>query len=284
MQIKIVIGTVAFMLTMIILGFAVLREPGRLEEFSHAYTGRSIETGARLFQSNCATCHGIDGRAEQCFDAAGNQIGCQGLPLNYAPLLCGDRSQRMQALNWEGSKQAFIHTTIAAGRFGTVMPTWSEQFGGPMRDDQVQDVTLYVLNWESEELCSEPIVTFDWPEEVADFLALPDIQAGDPVNGEALYLTYGCIGCHGDPAQPGTNEVGPWLGDIETVGETRVEGMSAEQYVYHSVLYPSDFIAPDCPTGPCAGPPSPMPSFADRMGSQPQDLADILAYLFQNNQ
>ena len=36
------------MLTMMIMGFAALREPARLEEFSHAFEGRSIENGARL--------------------------------------------------------------------------------------------------------------------------------------------------------------------------------------------------------------------------------------------
>ena len=34
MQIKIVIGTIAFMLTMMVFGYSALREPARLERFA----------------------------------------------------------------------------------------------------------------------------------------------------------------------------------------------------------------------------------------------------------
>lgn len=280
MQVKVIIGTVAFMIAMMVFGYATLREPARLERFTAARTGRQIEAGAHLYTNNCATCHGVDGRAEECYDAAGNQIGCQGLPLNYAPLLCGDPSLRMEAMNWDGSKTDFVLTTVAAGRTGTVMPVWAEQFGGPMRPDQVENVALFVLNWQSEELCSAPIITYDWPETVADFQA--EFPEGNAENGAQLYVSYGCSGCHGDPqGDTSTAVVGPWLGDIAEVGATRVDGLTAEDYVYESILQPSAFIVPECPTGPCAGPPSAMPdNFPLRMGENPQDLADLMSYLF----
>ena len=66
MPVKILIGTASFMLTMIILGFAALREPARLQTFTNTAEGRSIETGAATFYANCATCHGIEGKAEFC--------------------------------------------------------------------------------------------------------------------------------------------------------------------------------------------------------------------------
>lgn len=283
MSIKIIIGTIAFMMAMMVLGFATLREPARMERFTNADLGRSVEAGAHIFANNCSTCHGIDGTAQECYDANGNQIACQGLPLNYNQLLCGDVSPRMEAMGWTGTKANYILTTISAGR-GPIMPTWAEQFGGPLRPDQVQNVANYVLNWEDEELCSQPIITYDWPELAADFLAGPDVTTGDPVHGEELYaVTYGCVACHGQLDDPASAAVGPWLGDIGAEGATRVAGMAAEQYVYHSILFPSDFIAPECPTGPCAGPPSAMPNnFGARMGENPQDMADILAYLLEN--
>lgn len=283
MSTKIIIGTIAFMMTMMVLGFATLREPARMERFTNADLGRSIEAGAHTFASNCATCHGIDGTAQECYDPAGNQIACKGLPLNYNQLLCGDVSPRMEAMGWSGTKSDYILTTISAGR-GPIMPTWAEQFGGPLRPDQVQNVANYVLNWESEELCSQPIVTYEWPDEVTDFLSSADVTTGDPVRGQELYsVTYGCTACHGQLDDESSAAVGPWLGNIAEEGATMVEGQTAEQYVYHSILYPSDFIAPQCPTGPCAGPPSPMPAnFGARMGENPQDMADILAYLLGN--
>lgn len=283
MQIKIIIGTIAFMITMMVFGYAALREQSRLERFTNAELGRSIEAGSEIFVNNCATCHGIDGDAQECYDTAGNQIACQGLPLNYNSLLCGDVSQRMTDMGWDGTKHDFILTTISAGR-GDIMPTWLDQFGGPLRPDQVQNVTNYVLNFESEELCAAPVVTYEWPELAADFLAGPDITApGDPARGQELYtVTYGCAACHGSLDGSTPAAIGPSLANIETDGATRVEGQDAQQYIYHSILYSSDHIAPECPTGPCAGPPSTMPAnFGARMGENPQDMADILAVLLQ---
>mgnify|MGYP000868253688 FL=1 len=285
MQIKIVIGTIAFMLTMMVFGYSALREPARLDRFTNAELGRSIESGAHIFANNCATCHGTDGTAQNCVDAAGNQIACQGLPLNYNGLLCGDPSQRMTDMGWKGTKAAYILTTVSSGR-GPIMPTWSEQFGGPLRQDQVRDVTNFVLNWESETLCAAPVVTFPWPEQAEDFLAGTDeiqVTEGDPARGQELFsVTYGCQACHGTVDGSIAGTIGPSLVNIETDGATRVEGMDALNYVYHSILYPSDHIAPECPTGPCAGPPSVMPAnFGQRMSENPQDLADILAYVLQ---
>ena len=53
----------------------------------------------------------------------------------------------------------YVASTVAAGRpskvisqWSVMMPTWSNRFGGPLRDDQVQNVTNFVLNWESTAL------------------------------------------------------------------------------------------------------------------------------------
>ena len=281
MQVKIIIGTISFMLTMIILGFAALREPARLEAFALAQEGRAVENGARIFFGNCATCHGIEGKAQECFDAAsGEPIDCVGFPLQSAALLCGDRPARLELLNWQGTKQTFVESTIASGRAGTAMPTWSEEFGGPMRDDQVHDVAAFVLNWESEELCTTPVVIYEWAESVEDELAKH--ESGDAGRGEELYASYVCFTCHGqlDDPDSATVTVGPWLGDIAESGGERIPGTSAMQYVYDSILHPNDFIAPDCPNGPCDGPPSQMrQDLAELMGNNPQEMADILAYL-----
>jgi hypothetical protein len=166
------------------------------------------------------------------------------------------------------------------------MPAWLNEFGGPMRPDQVQNVTNFVLNWETEELCATPPVTFPWPETVGEYNEM-DIsdplvfvaEPGDPERGAAVYEARACFSCHGYPEEPGSNLVGPWLGEIADVGNTRVEGMVAQQYVYNSILHPNEHIAPDCPNGPCADP-STMPStFASDFAQNPQDMADILAYL-----
>jgi mono/diheme cytochrome c family protein len=274
MQVKVVIGTISFMLVMIIMGVAALLEPARLQETTEAFAGRQIENGAALYQNNCQTCHGVEGKAEQCFDAAGNQIGCAGLPLNYAPLVCGEPSERMVQMGWDGSKQNFIFQTISAGRMGTAMPTWSQDFGGPMEPYQIDQLTAYILNWDHPDLCGDEtaVEAVEWPDAVED---LP--VEGDPEAGAGLYeITYGCAACHGDPSDPGSATVGPHLGNIANDAATRVDGMSAAQYIYESILNPNAFITPDCPNGPCFEPSAMPANFGDRMSEQ--DMADLIAY------
>lgn len=284
MQVKVVIGTIAFMLTMIILGYAALREPERLEHFTGAREGRTIETGANIYINNCATCHGVEAKAEDCFDSAGESIACQGLPLNSYFLVCGDVPERLTQTRFEGTKLQFVERTIAAGRSGTVMPAWSGRYGGPFRDDQVQDVAAFVLNFANEEFCAQEPIRFDWPESVDDFLMLDtaDFVAapGDAENGAALYTSYACNSCHGNIDEAGSNQIGPWLGEIAEVGATRVEGQTAAQYVYNSILYPNDHIAPDCPNGACGEPSAMRGDYAFAIAANsPQDMADLLAYL-----
>lgn len=125
MQVKVVIGTVAFMLTMIVLGYSALREPTRLEEFTGAAHGRSVERGAELFVNNCASCHGIDGRAQSgedsgCLDPATGEPNCVGLPLNNYYLLCGDPPERLTQTGWTGTTENFVKKTIAADRKSVV--------------------------------------------------------------------------------------------------------------------------------------------------------------------
>ena len=91
-------------------------------------------------------------------------------------------------------------------------------------------------------------------------------------------MTYGCSACHGQLDVEGSNAVGPWAGSFADLGDVRVEGYTAADYLYESILLPSAYISPDCPTGPCAGPPSAMPAnFGTRMTIQ--DMSDVMAYL-----
>ena len=62
-----------------------------------------------------------------------------------------------------------------------------------------------------------------------------------------------CIACHVIPDVPGAvGMVGPDLTNIGVDGATRVDGMSAEEYIHESIVDPDAFITPDCPTGKCS--------------------------------
>lgn len=277
MQVKIVITTIAFMLTMIIFGYAALREPARMETFSEAFEARQIEFGGTIFHGNCATCHGEHGKAELCYGPEGEQIACAGLSLNRYELLCEEngKSQRMSDLGWEGTKEAFIGGTVTTGRPWNGMPTWGSDFGGPLEPYEVEYVTKYVMNFASGDLCEvEPPPAEPWP------LTVAELPVGDAAAGEEKYnLTYACSSCHGDPAEEGSNGVGPWAGNFQNLDEVRVAGYSAADYVYESILLPNDYISPECPTGPCSSPSGMPTNIGQRMGDNFQDMADIMAFL-----
>ncbi len=284
MQVKIIIGTVAFMLTMMVFGFAALREPARLEAFSLAREARQIESGAHIFESNCISCHGVDGLvAEGCVNPDTGGSDCIGLPLNTQSLLCiqaGEKTTpRLSAMSWDGDVETYIQSVVAVGR--NAMPTWAAQYGGPFRNDQIEDVAKYLVSFGSETLCSKPMITFDWAESVDDYLT--DFPDGDAANGEAVFASLGCTACHGNLEDEASALVGPFLGDIAAVGATRVDGYSAEQYVYESVLDSNAYIVETCPPGPCSGPPSAMPAnFKERMDATPENMADLIAFLIGN--
>jgi mono/diheme cytochrome c family protein len=283
MQVKVVIGTVAFMLTMIILGFSALMEPARMERFTLAYDGRRIEQGAEVYKANCSLCHGVNGEAQFCVDpATGDQIACAGRPLNTPELLCGIPSPRMEAMAWLGTKYDYIEGVVNVGRPWAGMPTWGQAYGGPLQENQIENVAHFVLNWESVELCAEPVEVREWPpvEEVEAFLAE---FAGDPVAGEAIYNspTPACVACHGTIDAPESANVGPHLGRIGTVGAERVTGYTAAQYIYESILHPEAVLAPQCPSQ--AGPvpcPNAMPGHFGAMFDY-QEMADLVTFLLE---
>ncbi|MBZ0281550.1 MAG: c-type cytochrome [Anaerolineae bacterium] len=61
---RITVGILSFLGIMVLLGWAAINEGGRMQAFTEAEHARSIEQGAALFASQCATCHGEDGRGK----------------------------------------------------------------------------------------------------------------------------------------------------------------------------------------------------------------------------
>ncbi len=128
----------------------------------------------------------------------------------------------------------------------------------------------------------EPAEHYHLRPRTADATLPPDarllLPIGKPERGARLFVSkYGCVACHGDPAVPDSNNVGPHLAEIGTTAHVRVEGLPGPQYIYESILDPNAFIAPDCKGGvPCAEPTA-MPEYASLVNLQ--DLADLLTYL-----
>jgi mono/diheme cytochrome c family protein len=65
------------------------------------------------------------------------------------------RPNRLQNVAWVGTTESFVLTTLIHGRpvsnnywAGGGMVAWSQTAGGPLRMDQLEDLTAYIMNWD----------------------------------------------------------------------------------------------------------------------------------------
>src|SRR5262249_40854235 len=65
-----------------------------------------------------------------------------------------DVFSRLTEVEWTGSLHNYIYSTIISGRpvssayWPDPMPNWAQLTGGPLRTDQVEDVTQFILNFD----------------------------------------------------------------------------------------------------------------------------------------
>lgn len=233
MQLQILVGTFFALASGVILIVVGLSEEQRMSTFEDYQAAQSIEVGAALFETNCRGCHGLQG---------------EGIP-GLAPAL-NDANffvNRLNEVGWEGSLDDYVVATISTGRQVSTrpdlypgagkpaMPTWSEKYGGPLRDDQVRNIAAFIMNWEATATGDVELARLPTPTPSA-------ADAEDPVaRGRVVYDTSGCGGCHTIEGIS-SGAVGPPLTEIGTVGGTRIDGLSAEEYIRQSILEPSAYL------------------------------------------
>jgi mono/diheme cytochrome c family protein len=144
------------------------------------------------------------------------------------------------------------------------MPPWSEEYGGPLRLDQIRDIAQFIMNWESTAL-GEVVI-----EELPTPTPRPE-EAEDPVaRGLIVYNERGCGGCHTiEGISAGI--VGPNLSQVGSVAGTRVPDQSAEDYLRESILNPNAHIVEGFQ-------PNIMPQNFGELIS-PEQLSDLIAFL-----
>jgi mono/diheme cytochrome c family protein len=232
-QLEIILGTLLIFITVVILIIVGLNEEQRMQAFEGYQAAQNVEVGAELFEINCRGCHGLRGE------------GIPGLapPLNDAHFF----TQRLGEVGWEGSLEDYVISTIASGRQvstrpdvypgsgSPAMPTWSEQFGGPLRDDQIQSLAAFILNWEATAVGGAELNLVPTPTPSAEL-------SDDPVvRGQAVYDANGCGACHTiDGISVGA--VGPTLNSIGETAAARIEDLSAEEYIRQSILNPAAYL------------------------------------------
>jgi len=277
---KIGISLLALLLSFAVLMYLGLRENSRMEAQTLNWDGRSIQNGAAIFANNCSSCHGPDGK---------------GLP-GVAPALNSRYffEGRLADLQFTGSLHDYVKLTVAAGRpnnknsqWAQMMPTWSSAYGGPLRLDQVEDVTDFVLNWR-EEAIQQTAETDPWqPFQNAPMtdiytgqaveVAAPAESTGPRTPQQLFFVDMACAGCHNmDLPQTATERgpVAPNMGNLYETAATRVPGEDAVTYVHNSIVNPTAHTADNYP-------PVMPANFGDRMS--PEEIDSLVQWILDPN-
>jgi mono/diheme cytochrome c family protein len=126
-----------------------------------------LQLGAQLYQQNCAVCHGPNGEG---------RVGA------------------VLSKNWPSIRpDLVVRATIENGVPGSPMPAWSLKNGGPLTDEQIEALMLYILSWQTGGL--ELLTPFPTTTSRPPITPVPQV-AGDPNRGAALY-DQNCAMCHG---------------------------------------------------------------------------------------
>lgn len=219
-----IVAMVAAM-ALLFLGYG-FREPARQVAASEAQLDTSIGRGINTFTTLCFPCHGEKGQGAVVPDSNPERLAP---PLNRPDLRPTDSDTRTKEYD-------FIFKTIQRGRPGTPMPTWGQIDGGPLLDEQVNELTLMILNgdrsvtfegkaatpWEhTSEIINQHVaqglVTMPRQPEVT---SLPFYQSLNPQQqqGVQVILQRGCGSCHTIPNIPGASgTIGPNLGPHDNV-------------------------------------------------------------------
>lgn len=281
---RVIVGTLSLVITMILLGYVAVTEQDRMGNFAIAYQARQVEAGATLFESNCSPCHGLDGKG-----------GPRAPALNTPDLLTNGK--RLAEIGWAGTVHDYILATVSGGRprpsvqfsqYPQRMPTWSQDYGGSLRDDQIQYIVAYVLNW-------APGLANVTPEPTQVIVPVgtditQQLPPGDPASGQQLAQSKACVACH--ISQGGAVTLGP---NWQPAADNNNQGIGAraaarikapdyhgkattgDQYLFESIVDPDAYIVPGNPAYAPGGI-SIMPhTFATTLSAQ--NVADIIAYL-----
>lgn len=260
-QLEIVLGTILVLLTTAMVLVLAFREPQRMGQYEVQQRAGLIEFGATVFTNNCTSCHGSQGQ------------GVAGV----APSLRDEHffTERLAEVGWQGGLEDYIVAVVTTGRqistrpqlyagmTGTtpVMPTWSEKFGGPLRDDQIRAVAAFIMNFEPYALGLVPTAVPVGP--VVD-------ESSPEGRGQVVFAAQGCTACHAISGIS-TGNVGPALDGLAGRSGDRVADLSAEEYIRQSILDPNAYIVEGYAEGI-------MPqNFGELIGED--ELNDLVAFL-----
>lgn len=195
-------GLIGLFVVAITLPLYWLNEPGRQEGARDDFKGAFVKRGAQMFDTtenggfNCAFCHG--------------GMSAEG---SIVPFTITDANgQFVKQVEWKGPalntvlqrySRAEVRDVLVYGRTYSPMPAWGVKGGGPLNDQQLQNLIDYIESIQITPEASQAQV----PDALAEEMAAAE-EAGVPYasEGEALfnlgYYTnfaggaYACGRCH----------------------------------------------------------------------------------------
>jgi len=108
-----------------------LWDDDRASEATERQLFTNAERGGALYSINCRACHGLTGRGP-----------LEASLLPGAPLNTED-PYRVQDATLASPQQRYFDT-IRCGRIGTVMPSWHQDYGGPLNDFQIEQLVMLI--------------------------------------------------------------------------------------------------------------------------------------------
>lgn len=215
-----------------------LREPFRMNTAVYRQHEEYVLKGAKVYAENCVQCHGPKGE------------GVIGMPLNRAEFRVDYESPAGR------DTYNLIYNTLKMGRPGnpehyqwvktedgkwlsyTTMPAWHKDYGGPLDDDYIKALTLFIMypdpegvQWDKVGSDQAPIPAASLDVDDTGVIPLPDSDVDSETNASAKALLRNlgksqCLTCHTIGNRGG--KIGP---DLSNVGSWGIDQAFLEEWI-----------------------------------------------------
>lgn len=177
--IEILIGLLATQVIVFGLALYIFNEPQRIVEAQEQILQTQLDSAMTLYAENCAVCHGLNGEGIGATPALNNPA-LASMPFND------------------------LIKTIARGRYGTAMPAWSKDEGGPLSDYQVSELAALIQSgdWNATgdrvvNLGLAPLIPFTTEPDAALLEAIGALPEGATLQAAITTYASTCVACHG---------------------------------------------------------------------------------------
>lgn len=234
-----IISLLAIVLSLFMLGTCV-REPWRMAAAEGRQHEEYVLKGAKTYAQNCVQCHGPRGEG-----VIGPSLNRTVFKVDYHT--AAGKTQYDMIYNTlrqgrKGNDNHFQWEKTADGKWlsYSTMPAWGRDFGGPLDDDYLKALTLFIMNEDGEQwsiIGDSDLAKFQDPDYEKDDkgqIPLPDSTADAATTAAAKTLLNNltksqCLTCH--TIGPKGAKIGP---DLSHVGSWGIDQTFLENWIKYA--------------------------------------------------